>query len=212
MRDSKIMDALDQDKKVLYEKALKQLEEAGAKVIDHVSIPSSSREWSYDVLTHEFKANLNAYLARLEASVANRTLKEIIMWNRENKETALAYGQSLLELSELTSGSLTETDYLNALYEDDYYSKRAGIDVVLTDHELDALVFPNNLGAAIPAKAGYPSLTVPAGYTEAGEPVGITFTAKAWGEPLLIEIAEAYEQATKARRPPFLLARLSIKE
>ena len=66
------------------------------------------------------------------------------------------------------------------------------------------MVFPNNFGAAIPAKAGYPSITVPCGYTKANEPVGITFTGKAFSEPTLIKIAYAFEQATKIRKPPQL--------
>ena len=73
----------------------------------------------------------------------------------------------------------------------------------MDEHNLDAIITPNNAGAMIPAKAGYPSITVPAGYTEAGEPVGMTFTASAYAESVLLECAYAFEQSTKYRRSPF---------
>ncbi|ERN51489.1 amidase family protein [Alkalihalophilus marmarensis] len=200
----KVMDLLGEEKGEVYETALKQLSHAGAKVIDDVKIPSSTRKWSYNVLTYEFKANVNKYLSELDSSISVRTLTDIIDWNKNHHEKALKYGQSLLIEADKTSGKLTEKDYLKALNEDAYFSATEGIDAVLREHQLDVIVFPNNLGAAIPAKAGYPSITVPAGYTESGEPVGITFTAKAWQEPLLIEIAEAFEKLTKARKQPLL--------
>ncbi|MED1599881.1 amidase family protein [Alkalihalophilus marmarensis] len=199
-----VMDLLGEEKREVYETALKQLSCAGAKVIDDVSIPSSTRKWSYNVLTYEFKANLNKYLSELDSSISVRTLTDIIEWNKNHQEKALKYGQSLLIEADKTSGKLTEKDYLKALNEDAYFSATEGIDAVLRQHQLDVIVFPNNLGAAIPAKAGYPSITVPAGYTESGEPVGITFTAKAWQEPLLIEIAEAFEKLKRARKQPLL--------
>nr|WP_148229483.1 amidase family protein [Alkalihalophilus pseudofirmus]AAB41685.1 amidase [Cytobacillus firmus] len=199
-----VMDLLGEEKREVYETALKQLSRAGANVIDDVNIPSSTRKWSYNVLTYEFKANVNKYLSELDSSMSVRTLTDIIEWNENHHEKALKYGQSLLIEADKTSGKLTEKEYLKALNEDAYFSATEGIDAVLREHQLDVIVFPNNLGAAIPAKAGYPSITVPAGYTESGEPVGITFTAKAWQEPLLIEIAEAFEKLTKARKEPLL--------
>src|SRR5690606_21272677 len=81
-------------------------------------------------------------------------------------------------------------------------SRSEGIDAVMDEHRLDALLFQNNNGAALPAKAGYPSITVPAGYLSTGLPVGVTFSAKAYSEPRLIELAYSYEQATKKRQAP----------
>jgi amidase len=71
-------------------------------------------------------------------------------------------------------------------------------------HSLDALVVPGNFGAGISARAGYPSICVPGGYTPSGQPLGLTYTARAYSEPVLIGLAYAFEQATKARRPPEL--------
>jgi amidase len=77
---------------------------------------------------------------------------------------------------------------------DQFHSTINGIDTALRQNQLDVIVFPNNLGAMIHAKAGYPSITVPDGYTEEGEPVGITFTGAAFSEVTLIKIAEAFEK------------------
>jgi amidase len=82
-------------------------------------------------------------------------------------------------------------------------SRAMGIDHVLKEYQLDALVFPNNWGCGIACKAGYPLITVPAGYN-GEEPVGITFVAEAYSEPKLIKLAFAYEQATRHRKPPVL--------
>lgn len=183
-------------------KAIKKLVELGAEVIDHVVIPSTGRKWSYDVLTYEFKSDVNAYLKTVDASVKIKSLSDVIQFNKENEETCLKYGQVVLEESEATSGKLTEEAYLKALEEDMYYSTEQGIDYVLKEHQLDTIVFPNNFGAGIPAKAGYPSITIPAGYTSEGEPVGITFTGTAYSEPTLIKVGYAFEKATKHRKPP----------
>jgi len=72
----------------------------------------------------------------------------------------------------------------------------------MRDHSLQALIFFNNLGAAIAAKAGYPSITVPAGYTTEGRPQGLTFTARAYEEPTLLRLAYSFEQGTQLRKPP----------
>ena len=85
-----------------------------------------------------------------------------------------------------------------------YHSKKQGIDFALEKYGLEAIVFPSDEGSHISAKAGYPTIAVPAGYTEAGEPVGITFAGTAYSEPLLIEVAYAYEQMTKFRNRPVL--------
>jgi amidase len=71
---------------------------------------------------------------------------------------------------------------------------------------LDALVFPGWTGAAIGAKAGYPSIIVPAGYTADGAPLGLTLLGRAWSEPSLIRLAYAFEHATRHRRPPTSVA------
>lgn len=192
---------LSKEKLEVMEVAINKLTELGAEVVE-VVIPSAKRKWSYKVLTYEFKAALNAYLKGLHLSYPIRSLKDVIDFNNKNEEKTLKYGQKLLLQSEETSGSLFEKEYIEALEEDIYYSTEQGMDQVLKGNQLDAIVFPNNYGASIPAKAGYPSITVPAGYSSKGEPVGITFTSTAYSEPQLLAVSYAFEQATKARKAP----------
>jgi amidase len=130
------------------------------------------------------------------------TLKEVIEWNRINTETALQHGQDILEASEKTDGTLKQADYLQDRLADIQQSRTEGLDRVMADGKLDAIIFPSYYGCDIAAKAGYPSITVPAGYTEAGEPFGITFTAGAFEESTLIEIGYSYECATQHRKAP----------
>ncbi|HYK75176.1 MAG TPA: amidase [Pseudoneobacillus sp.] len=197
-------DYLTDEKREVMEAAVQKLTELGAVVVENVIIPSVKRKWSYDVLTYEFKSDLNSYLQGLHPNYPIRSLKEVIKYNLENEEKMLKYGQAVLLEAEETSGSLTEEAYIKSLEADQYYSTEQGIDYVLKENQLDAVVFPNNYGAGIPAKAGYPSITVPTGYTTAGEPVGITFTGTAYSEPQLLSLAYSYEQGTKARKAPLL--------
>lgn len=180
---------------------MEKLAESGAEIVDSVEIPSTEADWDINVLLYEFKAGINAYLKTVDPSVGIRNLSDIIRFNTETGKPALKFGQKVLEESEETKG-LIHPVYLKSLEKDQYLSKKNGIDAVLKEHQLDAIVFPNNFGAMIPAKAGYPSITVPAGFSPEGEPVGITFTGGAYSEPSLIEIAYAYEQGTKHRKPP----------
>jgi amidase len=195
---------LSEEEKACMEEAIQVLKDKGATVIDSVTIPSSKESWDYNVLIYEFKSDLNAYLNTLDPSIGIRSLKDVIDFNKKDSEQMLKYGQKIMEQSEETSGTLTEAEYLLSLEKDQYLSTERGIDFVLEEHNLDAIVFPNNFGAGIPAKAGYPSITVPAGYSSDNGPVGITFTSTGFNEPTLIEMAYAYEQATKVRKPPVM--------
>ncbi|EWG13082.1 amidase family protein [Cytobacillus firmus] len=197
-------DYLSSEKLAVMNQAVARLNELGAEVIDEIVIPSTKTDWSYDVLTYEFKADVNAYLRTVAPHLHIRTLSDVIDFNEKNSGKCLKYGQSILIEAEETSGDLTEMAYISALEKDIYFSGEQGIDCVMQEHNLDAIVFPNNYGAGIPAKAGYPSITVPAGYTPEGEPVGITFTGLAYSEPLLIKLAYAFEQATRYRKAPEL--------
>jgi amidase len=197
-------DYLEEPQLQVMNAAIKQLPELGAEVIDSVDIPSAQEEWDINVLLYEFKSDLNAYLKNVDSRIGIRTLSDIIQFNEQVGEKALKYGQKILIDSDKTSGCLTEPAYLNSLTKDFYLSRENGIDAVMKQHDLDAIVFPNSFGSMIPAKAGYPSITVPAGYTNEGEPVGMTFTAKAYSEPTLIEMAYSFEQGTQHRKPPVL--------
>lgn len=196
------IEPLSEEKQKIFHDAVAILEAAGAEIIEQIEIPSVNANWQYDVLTYEFKPDLNSYLSNLHPSISIRTLKDLIQFNRENEEKMLKYGQSVLIESEATSGSLTEAAYVEALEFDHYHSTTRGIDYALNEYALDAILFPSDEGSHISGKAGYPTIAVPAGYTSEGEPVGITFAGSAYSEPTLIEAAYAFEQLTKFRKPP----------
>lgn len=202
-RDPAFHEELTDEKRELFECAIEQLKELGAQLKD-VSIPSADADWGYDVLTYEFKTGVNAYLSQLHPSVKVRTLTNVIAFNKHHMERTLKYGQELLLESEETSGNLTEKEYVSALEHDQSMSTEQGIEFVLRVHGVEALVFPHDHGSDLSARAGYPSIAVPAGYTSDGEPFGLTFTGTAYSEPMLIELAYAFEQATKMRKPPAL--------
>lgn len=199
-----------------------KLKELGAVIIDPADIPTSGKfdASELEVLLYEFKADLNTYLARLGSSAPVHSLKEVIQFNEKNREKEMPYfGQDLFVKAE-AKGPLTEKKYLQALRRNHLLSRTQGIDFIIARHRLDALIAPTG-GPAWPtdwingdhftggyssasAVAGYPHITVPAGYIF-GLPVGISFFGAAWNEPKLIKYAYAFEQATKARRSPKFL-------
>ncbi|NLY54060.1 MAG: amidase [Firmicutes bacterium] len=195
---------LDDDSLQLMQSAIAAMEKAGATIVDPVTIPSASAKTDNKVLVYEFKPALNAYLGKLSPQVPVHTLRELIAYNQQNAETMLKYGQTLLIESEATSGTLTEPEYIRARLRDLQLSREEGIDAALANYDLDALLLPGAWGASLAAKAGYPSICVPAGYLPNGSPMGVTFVASAFEEPLLIKLAYAFEQATRKRRPPQL--------
>ncbi|SDM57792.1 amidase family protein [Bacillus sp. OK048] len=198
------IEQLTEEKQKIFHDAVAILEAAGAEIIEQIEIPSAKEKWSYDVLTYEFKPDLNAYLNKLHPSIPVRTLKDLIEFNQQDEEKMLKYGQAVLIQSEKTSGSLTEEKYIKALEFDQYHATHRGIDYALDEYDLDVILFPGDTGSIISAKAGYPTIAVPAGYTSEGEPVGISFAGTAYSEPQLIEAAYAFEQLTWFRKPPVL--------
>ena len=199
---TKVFDWMNEEQLNIINQAIKDIEDQGAVIIDPVTIPSIQEEWDYNVLFYEFKSDLNYYLSQLDDKAPVHSLREVIEFNKQNEEATLKYGQTILLKSEETSGQLTEVKYIQSRLSDIKRSREQGIDYVMKEHQLDAIVFPANFGAGIAAKAGYPSITVPAGYTKEGEPFGITFSGLAYSEPTLIKLAYAYEQTTKHRVPP----------
>ncbi|MDB4894542.1 MAG: amidase [Firmicutes bacterium] len=198
-------DKVSEDEKQLFAAAVAAMQESGAEIIDQVAIPGwADGYWQSNVLVYEFKTALNAYLATLGPGAPVRSISEIIAFNNRNPETCLRHGQTLLAEADSTSGTLTEPAYLLDRLKDIRLSRQEGIDSVVAAHKLDALLFPGSSGCWLPARAGYPSINVPAGYTTDGKPMGVTFTGLAWSEPVLIRLAYAFEQATKHRVPPAL--------
>ncbi|WP_075619019.1 amidase family protein [Paenisporosarcina indica] len=186
----------------LFDKQVTVLRELGADIVDNVDLACLEDDLGYAVLTHEFKADLNSYLGKTRPSNPIRSLADVINFNKQHSKETLPYGQVLLEKSERTTGTLIEKEYIEALERNRYLAGEIGLSKSLDDLELDALVFPQDHGCSIGAAAGCPSITVPAGFSQAGEPFGLTFSGRAWSEPLLISIAYAFEQRVQARRKP----------
>jgi amidase len=205
----------------LVEAAIADMKRLGAVIVDPADIETASafEKTELEVLLYELKADLNVYLAALGNARA-RTLKDLIDFNEKNRQREMPYfGQELFEMAQM-KGPLTDKAYREALEKDLRNSQKDGIDKTMGKHKLDALVAPTsgpptlidlvngdygvNGSSTIPAVAGYPDITVPAGYYF-GLPVGISFFGRAWSEPTLIRIAYAYEQATKHRRAPKFL-------
>jgi amidase len=201
------------------DEALGVLKGQGATLVDPAELPNMDKvgEPENIVMMYELKADLNAYLARLGSSTPVRSLKEIIAFNDRNKATELQiFGQDRFLKAE-AKGDLKSKEYVEALEKCRRLTRTEGIDAVMEKHKLDALVAPSDGPAWLTdlidgdhalassttaaAVAGYPSISVPAGFVH-GLPVGISFFGRPWSEPLLIKLAYAFEQATKARKLP----------
>jgi amidase len=161
------------------------------------------------VFVYELKHDLNAYLRDWLSGTKVRTIAEIIAFNEANRERALRFGQDIFLAAEATRGDLSELEYKSARAMDLRAAKQQGLDAYMDRHKLDAVLFPGWTGAAIAAKAGYPSVQVPAGFISgfnnketADYPLGATFAGRAWSEPTLLRLAYAFEQASRARHMP----------
>ena len=194
-------DLVTPDQRPIFETALVALQDCGAVLID-AEIPTAKAvsDAGYAVLVYEFKRDLNKYLRSLERPYP-QSLLEVIRLNEVNFETHLRYGQTLLLASQAASGTRGQY-YRHARAEDLRLAKLEGIDATMQQHKLDAIFMPMYWGAQIGAKAGYPTITVPAGYDVNGQPVGISLLGSAYSEGKLIQYGYAFEQATKARKSP----------
>jgi amidase len=158
------------------------------------------------VFLYELKAGVDAYLrdwAVWEKGARRmRALGDVVAFNDEHAARCLRFGQDFLREASLSRGDLTEPAYRNARRMDVWASRTIGIDPYLRQHRLDAILFPSRTGAGLAAKAGYPSVMVPAGMVTHWEgietkpyPYGITFTGPAWSEARLLALAYAFEAA-----------------
>lgn len=195
------------------------LKKAGAEVVDpadlaafdQISAPES------DVLSYEFKDGINRYLARLPADAPARTLKDLIAFNEKYRDREMPFFAQELFVQAEARGPLTDPAYIRARADCVRLARQEGIDALMAKYKLDAIVsltsgpacFTDHVngdqdtgGCTTPAAvAGYPHITVPAGFYS-GLPIGLSFFGTAWSEPVLLRLAYAWEQQMNARRKP----------
>jgi amidase len=206
-------DAQDQ----LMNNLIADMKRQGADIVDPADLPTHGKfdDTEFLVLLYELKADLNAYLAARPG--APGSLKDIIDFNESNRDKEMPYfGQDIFIKAE-AKGPLTSKEYTDALEANHRLSRKEGIDAVMDQFHLDAIMAPTAGPAWLTdlangdhavggssnaaAVAGYPDITVPAGFVF-GLPVGISFFGRAWSEPTLLKIAYGFEQTIQARRPP----------
>jgi amidase len=210
----------------ILQNAIEAMKREGAEIVDPVEFPSLTKlgNETYEVLLYEFKADLESYLAA-RPGAAVRTVEDLIAFNLKNADREMPFfGQEALELA-AKKGPLTDKAYLDALAKCRELMRDKGIDAMLAEHKLDALIVLTNGPAHLTdlingdsfsgsssspaAIAGYPTITLPAGYVF-GLPVGISFIGKAWSEPELIRLAYGLEQALGMRKAPRLLPTVEL--
>jgi len=187
------------------EHAIEQMRLAGAVIVDPADIPIADElaEVRSSVFPTEFKAGLNHFLAVYGQSAAVSSLADVIAFNEAHTEQCLQYGQGLAINAQASAG-LNSAAYQADRLRDITLSRVSGIDAAMEQYQLDALITPASAAAKLTGKAGYPVVTVPAGFTDDGQPVGISFIGGAWQEPRLIALAYAFEQTGTYRRNPDL--------
>ncbi len=216
------------DVDAIMDRAIGVLRQRGAVLVDPADEGNGERfgDAEFTVLLYELKADLNAYLKRLGPGAPVHSLKEIIDFNeRHGKEEMPYFGQENF-LSAEAKGPLTSPEYLEALEKCRRLAGKEGIDALMDKHRLDAVLAPTGGPAwltdlvngdhfsggssSAAAVAGYPNITLPAGFVF-GLPVGLSFFGRAWSESVLIRIAYAFEQATLVRKPPRFLPTADLR-
>lgn len=197
-----LLDELDEETAAVFEQALDGLKAAGIEVVRDVELPAYNDEWDGTVMRREFKRAIDAFLAAQPEGTVPANLGEVIAFNREHESECLRYGQNLLEESERDGGGLEDETYLTSKERGVRRAGEEGIDSALREYEVHALAFADSYGADLAARAGYPLVSVPAGYTRSGRPVGLMLSGTAMSDPLLIEIAYRFERAAKNRKTP----------
>ena len=212
----------------LFEEALAELKRQGASVVDPADVPNVKElgDPEYEVLLYEFKAGLEDYLASRGEGAPVKTLADVIAFNERNREREMPFFGQEIFLKAQEKGDLGTPAYREALEKCGRLARQEGLDAVLDQQKLDALVAPTGApawvidvvsgdhfvgGNSTPAAvAGYPTVSVPMGFVF-GLPVGLSFIGRAWSELALVRLAHAYEQATRHRRPPRFLPTVVLR-
>ncbi|AXF57227.1 amidase family protein [Salicibibacter kimchii] len=185
----------------LYEETINTLKDLGATLVDSVSIPAINRGDGDAVVSYESRHSLNNFFARANPYTGFRSFNEFFQ-SYEDHAHLHKYGYDRLRVRTSVENSLSNTNYLTQKLRDEGLGDSQSLENVLQDQNLDAILFPSSSSYDVAARAGLPSIVVPAGYQENGRPFGITFTGKAFSEETLFQIAFAYEQATMFRKKP----------
>ncbi len=201
----------------LMNQAVKYLKSQGAEIVEIGEIYDRKVDkYSFEIMLYEYKDGLNKYFQSLGPNAPIKNVEELIAFNRADSVELKYFNQHYLEMAQ-EKGDLSSPEYQKALAQMLKGSRADGIDRVMNEHDLDAIVTPAGAPAwktdltngdsfqvgssSAAAQAGYPNITVPMGFID-DLPVGISFFGRAWSEPVLIEIAYAYETGTKFRRAP----------
>ncbi len=201
----------------LLQEAIELMESQGAEIVElhQVSAPNTASH-AFQVMLYEYKDGLNRYFASLGPDAPISSLEDLIEFNRSDELSLRYFNQAYLEMA-LEKEGLDSQEYLEALIAMHKGAREDGIDRVMDEYQLDAIVAPSGspawktdwvngdsfqLGSSSPAAhAGYPNITLPMGFVDE-LPVGMSVFGRAWSEPVLLELAYAFEQATMHRRPP----------
>lgn len=194
------------------EDAITAMADAGAVIVDPVDT-GDTYEWfdaEFLVLMHEFKGDIAAYLSGLRHTRSDtrmRTLADLIAFNQEHCEEEMTFfGQEIFELSEELSGDLNDAEYLAARNLCLQLTRTDGIDRVMAEHNLDAVLSPSYaFGSSAPAAAGYPVMSVPVGVSPEGIPAGVWLYAGFLQEPQLLRVGYGIEQLLSPREQPEFL-------
>jgi amidase len=193
-------DDFHEQEREVFRRALDTLRESGAVLVEVPALPETDE---LPVLLHELAGDLDAYFATLPQGAPIRTLRELVSWNDAHADQALKYGQALLERAMAVDHGAARAAYQVQRARDLAVAGEHGIDATLAIADAAAVVFPGPYGCGYAARAGYPSLVVPAGYRREGRwPVGLSFVGPSRSEGLLLTLAAAFEEAARVRKPP----------